>query len=237
MLLPPPLLTSLDEAKTATKSTSALTADVFQLTTPVATPQNRAGVKKEQSTPKILEWAINVLSEQPEFLAAEAGRVVERMSPRFGLLADLLTSTEQFASQDDEALRLKAREMVGSFCLYFDELGLPTEAIANLFKGDEVPSWSRAYRDVSQLKAGIPSRDEHAQKIIAAIKETAILNYAAIAIWASKEKKAATNAVTPLQLLALEKGITNQMITGTEIAHPDYELYKKIFTPEMQAKF
>ncbi len=44
---PPPLLTSLDEAKTATKSTPALTADVFQLSTPVA-PQNRAGVRSSK---------------------------------------------------------------------------------------------------------------------------------------------------------------------------------------------
>jgi hypothetical protein len=94
---------------------------------------------------------------------------------------------------------------------------------------------------VSQLKEAIPSRDEHAKKIIAEIKANPLLYYSAIAIWASQEKKATTNltseTIASLQLVALEKGITNQMIAGTKIAHPHYGLYKKIFTPEMQEKF
>ena len=74
----PPLLTSLDEAKTNTKSTPALTADVFQLTTPVA-PQNRAGNQQPINVENYLSKLLVDIESQNKKLRGNVFRQVRSL--------------------------------------------------------------------------------------------------------------------------------------------------------------
>jgi hypothetical protein len=223
LLLPPPLLTSLDEVKTATKPTPALTADVFQLSTPVAS-QNRAGVK-----PKTIE--LRKLRKITAKSIAETKAFLTQIEQKLGIV-----STAQTAKPQPAAKALRALRNLCSGLETIEEKNIPLRKFSVEGKLQPLSEITDKTLHLLDVKQSIPA----ALEIVAQLQQDPFLLHAIAVIRAAKKQRTAKTLQEMnhylSQLEALSQTPRGRDFKGSKVPEP-IDAYRQLFKPAILNDF